>query len=287
MTLHTINSSLPTYAGKMSTNPQNVINKLDDFSDAESNFLPPPPPPASENNSSLVQSVLQSLQNLGLDALNVAEDSAMIEALPEEASQALQAFVQNLHNALTPPANNPKPPIFNSDNTILESLDSAMTQISGGTNFKYTVDFSEAELGDYLPDVRANIKTALENIGQYVSSTVPFDVKIFTKTTDDHTLAEAVSTIITTTMNGEDSIDTSFVSDSMYGVELQPGLPDSKIYINLARLEEMSFKGLPDPEKFDFTSIVTHEILHGLAFTGALDSASPLRTGYDDLVTTI
>ena len=284
MTLHTINSSLSTYAGKISTNPQNVINKLDGFSDAESNLLPPPPP-ASENNSSLVQSVLQSLQNLGLNALDNVETST-----------ALQPFMQNLYTSLSGGANPPPPPPISlpqvvnvsesSDGSIVESTAPTITTISGGTNLKYNIDLSAADLGDYLPQVAANIQTALENIGKYISSKTTFDVKVFTRNADPNTLAEASTTMITANSNGKETIDSSFVSDSMYGVELSPNTPDSNLYINIDRLSEMSFSGKPAPDKFDLTSILTHEILHGIAFTGLLGSASDLKTGYDELIST-
>lgn len=283
MTLHTINSSLPTYAGKISTNPQNIINKLDGSSDAESNLLPPPP--VSENNSPLVQSVLQSLQNLGLNALDNVETST-----------ALQPFMQNLYTSLSVGANPPPPPPMSlpqvvnvsesSDGSIVESTAPTITTISGGTNLKYNIDLSAADLGDYLPQVAANIQTALENIGKYISSKTTFDVKVFTRNADPNTLAEASTTMITANSNGKETIDSSFVSDSMYGVELSPNSPDSNLYINIDRLSEMSFSGKPAPDKFDLTSILTHEILHGIAFTGLLGSASDLKTGYDELIST-
>jgi hypothetical protein len=45
----------------------------------------------------------------------------------------------------------------------------------------------------------------------------------------------------------------------------------------------MSFSGKPVAGKYDFVSILTHEILHGLAFTGNLDSNGE-KTPFDALV---
>lgn len=237
------------------------------------------PESSSSKSGSFVQSVLQSLQTLGLDTLDA---SANGETLSPEANEALQTFLQNLYKALTPANVRPSSaePVENiGDESLTNDL-----LVSGGTNLKYTADFSEAELGDYLTDVKANLKTALENIGQYIKSNIVFDVKVFTKEVDSSMLAEANSSIITETKNGEDSIDTSFVSDSMYGVELSAGSPDSKLYLNLSKLGEMSFSGKPTPDKFDLTSVLTHEILHGIAFTGVLGRDYPFKTVYDELV---
>ncbi|MDD2863830.1 MAG: hypothetical protein PHC99_03810 [Methylococcales bacterium] len=290
MTPYGINSSSQAaYATKTFAN-SNLTNKLD----TSSNVAPVLTNTSDTAKSdSLVQSVLQSLQNLGL---NASTDSGS-----SETNNALQTFVQNLYTALAPSGNPPplippsapmSPPQVvdvsaNTDGGIVESTTPTTTSFSGGTNFKYTVDLSGADLGDNLQNVAANFKTALDNIGQYISSNVKFDLKVLTENTDTGTLAETNSSIITTTLNQQQSIDTSFVSDSIHGAELSPNTPDATLYINLAQIDEMSFSGVPTPDKFDLTSILTHEILHGLAFTGAIDSgAAPLKTGYDELTTT-
>jgi hypothetical protein len=233
------------------------------------------------SGESFVQSVVQSLQNLGLDT-NLNGETAATDMLPSNQNEALQTFIQNLYSALKPDKNLPSPAIATDDN----GNDATSTLMSGGTSFRYTVDLSEADLGDYLPSVKANLKTALDNIGKYISSSAVFDLKIFTTNTDPNTLAETTPTMINAKSNGRESIDTSFVSDSIYGVELHPNSPDAALYINLGNMNDMSFSGLPTPEKFDLTSILTHEILHGLAFAGALNSPSPLRTGFDELIST-
>lgn len=289
MTLSTINSSSQTYVGKTFVNSLNPTQKLDDSGEVETNFEPPSPP---NINNSLAQNVLQTLKNLGVESIDLAQEGGV---LPEETNQALQSFVQNLYKALTPSTNSAPPfpllPSFteasSSENSIFESLEPTLTKISGGSNLRYNIDLSEADLGDYLPQVRANIQTALDNIGKYISSKVVFDVKVFTRNAEENTLAEASTTMITANNRGEETVDTSFVSDSIYGVELSPDTPDSRLYINIDRLEEMSFDGKPTPDKFDLTSILTHEILHGLAFTGLLGSESELRTGFDELISVV
>jgi hypothetical protein len=234
------------------------------------------------SGESFVQSVVQSLQNLGLDA-NLNGETMETDTLSSNQNEALQTFIQNLYGALKPANNLPPPSAMATDDN---GYDATSTLMSGGTNFRYTVDLNEADLGDYLPSVKANLKTALDNIGKYISSSAVFDLKIFTINTDPNTLAETTPTMINAKSNGRESIDTSFVSDSIYGVELHPNSPDAMLYINLGNMNDMSFSGLPTPEKFDLTSILTHEILHGLAFAGALNSPSPLRTGFDELIST-
>lgn len=157
------------------------------------------------------------------------------------------------------------------------------TTISGGTNLKYSVDFSKANLGNNLANVEANVKTALENIGQYISSKATFNLQILTEKTTPKTLAEASASMVTTNSNGI-SQTTEFLANSVSGIDSNSAMPDATLYINLANLSEMSFSGTPVAGKYDLTSILTHEILHGLAFTGNLDATGGLKTPYDALV---
>ena len=158
------------------------------------------------------------------------------------------------------------------------------TTISGGTNLKYSVDFSKANLGSNLANVEANVKTALENIGQYISSKATFNLQILTEQTTPKTLAEATASMVNSTSSNGASQATTFLADSMSGMDSNGSMPDATLYINLANLSQMSFSGTPVAGKYDLTSILTHEILHGLAFTGNLDATGGLKTPYDALV---
>lgn len=227
-------------------------------------------PNASKNKGLLTQNVLETLQNVGF---NVGQ-------LSENENRAVQNFVQSLYQSLMPRV---------LDNSVASQSDSLSivdsTLVSGGTNFKYTIDFSDASLGDYLPDVKANLQKALDNIGQYIRSDAVFNLKVSGKYKDSNVLAQTDSTMTQATLHEKQSIDTSFVSDSLYQYELNPNSADASLLINLTRIGDMSFSGKPAPDKFDLTSILTHEVLHGLAFTGTIGNVNTnLRTKYDDLV---
>ncbi len=159
------------------------------------------------------------------------------------------------------------------------------TTISGGTNLPYSVDFSHANLGSNLANVEANVKTALDNIGQYVSSKTPFNLQVLTEQTTPKTLAETNATMISTTYENSVSQTTAFLADAISQVNTNGGTFDATLYINLANLSQMSFDGTPTASEYDLTSILTHEILHGLAFTGNLETTGGLTTPYDALVT--
>ncbi len=160
------------------------------------------------------------------------------------------------------------------------------TTISGGTNLLYSVDFSQAHLGSNLANVEADIKTALDNIGQYVSSKASFNLQVLTEQTSPKTLAEANATMVNTTGQNGVTQTTEFLADSVSGTDSNAGTPDATLYINLADLSQMSFSGTPSANQYDLTSVLTHEILHGLAFTGNLDATGGAKTPYDALVTT-
>ena len=157
----------------------------------------------------------------------------------------------------------------------------APTTISGGTNLPYSIDFSQANLGSYLADVETDVKNALENIGKYVSSKVTFNLQVLTENTTSKTLAEANATML----NVDGSHSTAFMAEAKAGKNLNGSIPDATLYLNLANLNKMSFSGTPNSNQYDLISIVTHEILHGLAFTGNLDSTGGDKTPYDALVT--
>ena len=162
----------------------------------------------------------------------------------------------------------------------------APTTISGGTNLKYSVDFSQANLGNNLANVEADIKTALDNIGQYISSKASFNLQVLTEQTSPKTLAEANATMVNTTGQNGVTQTTEFIADSISGTDSNVGTPDATLYINLADLSQMSFSGTPSANQYDLTTVLTHEILHGLAFTGNLDTTGGAKTPYDALVTT-
>ena len=227
-------------------------------------------PNVSKHAGLLTQNVLETLQNVGFN----------VSQLSENENGAVQNFVQSLYQSLMPRINDNSVASQSDTNSILDS-----TLVSGGTNFKYSIDFSDASLGDYLPDVKANLQKALDNIGQYIRSDAVFNLKVFGKYKDSNVLAQTDSTMTQATLHEKQSIDTSFVSDSLYQYELNPNSADASLLINLSRIGDMSFSGKPTPDKFDLTSILTHEVLHGLAFTGTIGNVNTnLRTKYDDLV---
>ena len=234
----------------------------------------------SDSTGSLSQNVLQTMQKMGFDTTSLSTDE----------NNALQNFVQSLYQALTPslplpPTSGANAQVINTDGLVNATTFDTNTLILGGDGFKYTLDLSQANLGDYLPNVVDSLKKALENIGQYIHSDVVFNIKVIGQNASPDILAEADATMTEEVTSSQKMIDTSFVSDVTYQSELHPNAPDANLFINLARIGDMSFNGTPAPDKFDFTSIATHEILHGLAFTGTLGNTdTPLKTKYDELV---
>ena len=152
--------------------------------------------------------------------------------------------------------------------TVTDPTASSLTDMSGGTNFQYRIDLSSAKLGTYLSDVQNALKISLENIGDYLSTKV---------------LAQASATLTNITgLNGVTQT-TTFLADSLQGIDTNPGQDDLTLFLNLSNIHQMSFSGKPVAGKYDFVSILTHEILHGLAFTGNLDSNGE-KTPFDALV---
>ncbi len=285
MSIYAMNAlQMATYQTKTPANVVGKPMKLDSFTRDISNAdFGSVTDSAVVTTDPLTQNVLQSLQSIGVNDVTLDSGLVATSMLSPNESEALKSFVQSLYKALTPEN------IVTTSSTVTNADGTSVVDdnlVSGGTNFKYTIDFSEANLGDNLAAIKENIKNALDNIGQYVASNAVFNLKVLSKSENSSMLAETNSTMTTATSFGQQSIDTSFVSDSIYGSELSPDTADAKLFINLARIDEMSFSGVPTPDKYDLTTIITHEVLHGLAFTGALNDGNvPLKTGYDELVT--
>ena len=157
------------------------------------------------------------------------------------------------------------------------------TTISGGTNFQYDIDLNSAKLGTYLSDVQNALKISLENIGHYLNTKVPLQLQILTERVSAKILAETSATLENISGSNGVTQTTAFLADSLQGKETNPGQDDLTLYINLTNINQMSFSGKAVAGKYDFVSILTHEILHGLAFTGNLDT-NGAKTPFDSLV---
>jgi hypothetical protein len=157
------------------------------------------------------------------------------------------------------------------------------TDMSGGTNFQYNIDLSSAKLGTYLSDVQNALKISLENIGHHLNTKVPLQVQILTERVSTKVLAETSATL--ENISGSNGVTqmTAFLADSLLGKDTNPGQDDLTLYLNLSNINQMSFSGKAVAGKYDFVSILTHEILHGLAFTGNLDTKGA-KTPFDALV---
>ena len=157
------------------------------------------------------------------------------------------------------------------------------TTISGGTNFQYDINLSSAKLGSYLSEVQNALKISLENIGRYLNTKVPLQLQVLTERVSAKILAETSATLENISGSNGVTQTTAFLADSLQGKETNPGQYDLTLYINLTNLNQMSFSGKAVAGKYDFVSILTHEILHGLAFTGNLDT-NGAKTPFDSLV---
>ncbi len=167
--------------------------------------------------------------------------------------------------------------------TITDPTTSNTSAISGGTNFQYSIDLSSAKLGTYLSDVQNALKISLDNIGHYLNTKVPLQLQILTERVSAKVLAETSATLENSTGSNGVTQTTAFLADSLQGTDTNPNQDDLTLYINLTDINQMSFTGKAVAGKYDFVSILTHEILHGLAFTGNLDS-NGAKTPFDALV---
>jgi hypothetical protein len=77
-----------------------------------------------------------------------------------------------------------------------------------------------------------------------------------------------------------------FQLESISGIDSNGSNYDAVIYINLANLASLNLDPAkaPTAAQFDLTSILEHELLHAMGFTGRIGSTPNVTSSYDSLV---
>jgi len=155
------------------------------------------------------------------------------------------------------------------------------TNTNSANGLKYSVswgNFSSSQSG-----VQACLNKAMANLGKYFNAKGSLDIQVLPETVANKVLAETTPTIIKTSASSESTV---FQVESTSGVDKNGSNFDAVIYINVANLASLNL----DPDKaptaaqFDLTSILEHELLHAMGFTGRIGSSTNVTSSYDSLV---
>lgn len=152
---------------------------------------------------------------------------------------------------------------------------------SGVSGLQYTVSWGSFSSGQSA--IEACLKKALADLSKYFNAKGVLDLQILPESVPNSTLAETMPTMVRT---GATTQSTEFQMESKTGVDINGSDPDAVIYINIANLARMNLDPsiTPTPTQFDLTTVLEHELLHALGFTGDIGGVSNLSTPYDNLI---
>lgn len=169
-----------------------------------------------------------------------------------------------------------------------ETTDTEPTDTGGG--FDYTL--SLGNFGGYTARVEAVLDQALANMGRYITAEGSFDIAVLPQKGQNNVLAEAAPATVATPaslasqLNGADT-GSVFQVEGLTGTDPNGSQADATVYINTTYLKSFNFdpETAPGANQYDLTTILTHELVHTLGFSGYLfDDTVSNRTAFDQWV---
>jgi hypothetical protein len=166
------------------------------------------------------------------------------------------------------------------------SIDSNATGTTQSATDKLNYTLSLDSFSDkYLTSsaIATDIKNALSDVGKYISAKGTLDIAVHFSNESGNVLAyysgdgnnklTPIPTNLQSTFSNA-GYATEFELEQKTGVDYNGSVADMSITINLAHAKDMSTSGAPTVGKYDLTTILEHEILHGLGIDGFLGSSS-------------
>jgi len=166
---------------------------------------------------------------------------------------------------------------------------------SSSSHFAYTFDWSQ--FASYASDesgVQACLTSALNKIGSFLNAKGSLDIQVVAENTGASVLAEASPALVNTpssiqtTAHGA-NVSTEFLVESQTGQDVNSSTPDATVYINMADFSKFNLNPnqAPGASQFDLTSILEHEMLHALGFSGEIGNSTTLKTQFDTFVSMV
>lgn len=131
--------------------------------------------------------------------------------------------------------------------------------------------------------IQACLAKAVTDLGRYLNAKGVLDLQVLPETVSRSILAETRPAMIKT---GNTTESTEFQLESASGVDSNGSGFDAVLYVNLANLASLNLDPTKNPTgtQYDLTSILEHELLHALGFTGNIGTRPSVSTPYDSLV---
>ena len=152
---------------------------------------------------------------------------------------------------------------------------------SAATGLQYSVTWGSFSSGQ--SGIQACLNKAMADLGKYFNAKGVLDLQVLPETVSSKVLAEASPAIVRTGVTTESTV---FQLESTSGVDSNGASYDAVIYVNLANLSSMNLDPTraPTASQFDLTTILEHELLHAMGFTGEIGNNTNTASPYDSLV---
>ena len=152
---------------------------------------------------------------------------------------------------------------------------------TNATGLQYSVSwgsFSSSQSG-----IQACLNKAMADLGKHFNAKGVLDLQVLPETVASKVLAETSPAIVKTSSTSE---TTEFQLESTSGVDSNGSRFDAVVYVNLANLASLNLDPTkaPSANQFDLTTILEHELLHALGFTGEIGNSTSVTSPYDSLV---
>jgi len=151
--------------------------------------------------------------------------------------------------------------------------------------FQYTLNYGN--FGTNLIGIQNSLTTAFNNISKFLNAKGSLDIQVLPASLTTNILAQANGAMITTSA-GKSSPE--FLLESISGIDANSSQFDATVYINTNNLSKFNLDPAkkPSASQFDLTTVLTHELLHALGFTGGIGgSGGQQKSPFDNFVSTI
>lgn len=157
----------------------------------------------------------------------------------------------------------------------------AAPSTSGASGLKYTVSWGS--FGDSQSGVQACLNKAMADLGKYFNAKGVLDLQVLPETVKASVLAEAKPAMASTSST---TASTVFQLESLSGTDSNGSAYDAVLYVNLANLSKLNLDPTKSPtaSQYDLTTILEHELMHVMGFTGNIGVNPNITTPYDSLV---
>ncbi len=171
--------------------------------------------------------------------------------------------------------------------TVPDSPETA-GQSSPGFQFKVTL----GDFGSYGSRIETLVNKALDTLSHHILASGVFDLQVLPEKRNSSVLAEAAPATATVPSEQAKQLlgattGSVFEVEGLTGTDPNDQQTDATLYINMAHIKSFNLDTATPTRsnQYDLTSIVTHELIHAIGFSGSLpDTSASLQSPFDKAV---